>query len=196
MVHCGIAVDYLSFELMVFFGKKKKAYTVKVLPSGHVIEAHAGQTLLQAALEAGLQYPHDCRCGTCGRCRTKLVEGNIKEQTDFAYTLSDDELREGVILACSSLPKTNLVTRVDLLSDERTLGCTSCEGTVVRYKHLTPDILEIGVKMDKSLPRSGDPCEKCAPYVAGQYADIRVPGIPQPRSYSFASTREKEKAAK
>jgi CDP-4-dehydro-6-deoxyglucose reductase len=178
---------------MILFGKKKQAHTVKVMPSGYVIQVDPGQTILQAALEAGLQYPHDCRRGTCGKCRTRLVSGEIKEQTDFSYTLNDDELGEGVILACSALPRTPALIRVDLLSDERTLGCTSCEGTVIRYAKLTPDILEIAVRLDKSLPRTGDPCEKCAPYVAGQFADIGVTGIPQPRSYSFATARENER---
>jgi toluene methyl-monooxygenase electron transfer component len=178
---------------MFIFGKKKKTHTIEVLPSGFVIEALPGQTVLQAALEAGLQYPHDCRRGTCGQCRTRLLDGEIKEQTDFSYTLSDDELQEGVILSCSALPKSSLVIQVDLASSERTPGCTSCEGTVTRYRHLAADIIEIGVKLEKSLPRTGDPCGNCAPYVAGQFADISVPGISQPRSYSFAAARENEK---
>jgi len=177
---------------MIFFGKKKKAITVKVLPSDYVIEVEPGQTVLQAALEAGLQYPHDCRRGSCGKCRTRLVEGEIKEQTDFSYTLSDEEMNEGFILACAALPKTPLILEVDLVSNERTLGCTSCEGTIIRYKKLSSDILEIGVRLDKTLPRSDDPCGKCAPYVAGQFADISIPGISQPRSYSFATSRENE----
>ena len=178
---------------MFGLGKKKKSHTVQVLPSGHVIEVLAGQTVLQAALEAGLQYPHDCRRGTCGQCRTRLLGGEIKEQTDFAYTLSDDEIQKGLILPCSALPKSSLVIQVDLTSDERTPGCTSCEATVTRYQHLTADIIEIGARLEKSLPRTGDPCGKCAPYVAGQFADISVSGISQPRSYSFATARENEK---
>ena len=178
---------------MFGFGKKRKAYTVEVMPSGHVIEVAPGQTVLQAALEAGLQYPHDCRRGTCGHCRSRLLSGEIKAQTDFTYTLSDDELRDDSILACSSLPKSALIIQVDLASDEKTPGCTSCEGTVIGYKRLTPDIVEIRARLDKPLPRTGDPCDKCAPYVAGQFADITVPGIQRPRSYSFATSRDNEK---
>jgi toluene methyl-monooxygenase electron transfer component len=178
---------------MLFLTRKRKTHTVRLLPSEYVIEVKPGQTLLQAALEAGLQYPHDCRRGSCGKCKTRLVSGEIKEQTDFTYALSDEELQQGMILACSTLLKSPLVIQVDLESDERTLGCTSCGGTIIRCKHLTPNILEIGVRLDKDLPRSGDSCGPCAPYVAGQFADISIPGIQQPRSYSFATATEDEK---
>jgi CDP-4-dehydro-6-deoxyglucose reductase len=177
---------------MIFFGKKKKPVMINVVPSNYVFEVQPNQTVLQAALEAGLQYPHDCRRGSCGKCKTRLLEGEIKEQTDFAYALSDQEMDEGMILACSALPKSPLLLDVQLISDQRTLGCTSCEGTIVRYQLLTKDILEIGVKVSKSLNRSGDSCKKCAPYVAGQFADIGIDGISQPRSYSFARARENE----
>ncbi len=177
---------------MIFFGKKKKAVTVKVEPSNYVFEVQPNQTVLQAALESGLQYPHDCRRGSCGKCKTRLLKGEIKEQTDFAYALTAQEMDEGIILACSALPKTPLLLDVELISNERTLGCTSCEGTIIRYQLLTKDILEIGIRVNKSLNRSGDSCKKCAPYVAGQFADISIAGISQSRSYSFARARENE----
>ena len=50
-------------------------------------------TLLQAAKNAGIDWPCDCKVGSCGSCRAKLISGKVKELTDFAYTLDGDMLK-------------------------------------------------------------------------------------------------------
>ena len=34
------------------------------------LEVHEGQTILDAALAAGIPYPHGCRSGRCGSCKS------------------------------------------------------------------------------------------------------------------------------
>jgi 3-phenylpropionate/trans-cinnamate dioxygenase ferredoxin reductase subunit len=71
-------------------------------------DADAKQTILEAAEKAGLVYPHSCRSGTCRACRSYLLDGKVKEMTDFAFVLSAEELGEGMILACQSRPESDL----------------------------------------------------------------------------------------
>ena len=53
-------------------------HTVMVtLDRGDAFHARAGQTLLDAALMAGVDLPHDCRSGHCGTCRCAVVEGAV-----------------------------------------------------------------------------------------------------------------------
>lgn len=70
--------------------------------------ADSGDTILEAAEKAGLSYPHSCRSGTCRACRSYLLDGRIKEMTDFAFILSSEELADVVILACQSRPLSDL----------------------------------------------------------------------------------------
>ena len=62
--------------------------------------AAAGQTLLEAGLSAGVQMPFSCAMGGCGRCKVKLVSGDVV--ADEPNCLSAEESSEGFVLACVS----------------------------------------------------------------------------------------------
>jgi ferredoxin-NADP reductase len=62
----------------------------------------AGNTILQTARMAGLQAPSSCETGSCGTCMAKVVEGTAKMLNNDA--LEDDEVAEGWVLTCQSLP--------------------------------------------------------------------------------------------
>ena len=94
---------------------KKKDYDATV-NSTETITVKAGENLLKTALDAGLAWPNDCRVGSCGTCKCKLVEGKITPTSDFAYTLEADELQNGYILACQTRLKKNIKVEVELLS--------------------------------------------------------------------------------
>jgi len=64
----------------------------------------AGKTLLQCAIEAGVDAPYSCEEGFCGCCTAKLLEGEVHMAEDEALT--PDEKKRGYILACQSRPTT------------------------------------------------------------------------------------------
>jgi len=61
-------------------------------------------TVIAAALAAGLELPYSCRGGMCCTCRAKLVEGKV--EMDANYSLEPWELAAGYVLTCQSRPKT------------------------------------------------------------------------------------------
>ena len=95
------------------FKSKPKDFKATIASTGETFEVKGGINLLQAALNAGIKWPHDCRVGSCGTCRCKLKEGKIKPLNDFAYVLDGDMLKDGMILACQSRLKTDVVVEVD-----------------------------------------------------------------------------------
>ena len=70
----------------------------------HRVAYRSGQTLLQAARDAGLDAPYSCEEGFCGCCAGDLLEGKVSMAADDA--LSEAERRRGMILACQSRPLT------------------------------------------------------------------------------------------
>jgi hypothetical protein len=64
------------------------------------------QTLLEQGEEAGLILPYSCRAGMCGRCKVKLVNGEVEQLATDG--LSDEEIAQGYILICSCIPKTEV----------------------------------------------------------------------------------------
>jgi ferredoxin len=72
---------------------------VRIEPAGYSFDATPGQSLLRAALQAGVELPSSCRNGTCRTCLCRLVEGGIRYQIDWPG-VSLDERDEGLILPC------------------------------------------------------------------------------------------------
>lgn len=62
----------------------------------------AGNTLLQTARLAGLRAPSSCETGSCGTCMAQVTEGSARMLNNDA--LEDDEVAEGWVLTCQSLP--------------------------------------------------------------------------------------------
>lgn len=157
---------------------KKQPANATIEPDGRTITVAAGQKLLAAALEAGLDWPHDCRVGSCGTCRCRLRSGKIKPLSDFIYTLDASDIEGGMILACQSLLKSDVVVEVEL--GERTdVTIERYAGKISRITELTHDIVEVVVAV-------GEPCFQRA--LAGQYAELTIAGVALPRCYSFART--------
>lgn len=68
---------------------------------------HPGTTLLQTARQAGISAPSSCEAGSCATCMAQVVEGSVTMRVNNALT--DDEVAEGWVLTCQSVPSTPTV---------------------------------------------------------------------------------------
>jgi 3-ketosteroid 9alpha-monooxygenase subunit B len=80
---------------------------VKILVNGktHEVEYQAGETLLSAAIRAGLDIPFSCQDGYCSCCMAKLRAGKVTMASREALT--DREIAEGWVLTCQAKPTTS-----------------------------------------------------------------------------------------
>lgn len=67
----------------------------------------SGNTLLQTARTAGLRAPASCETGSCGTCMAQVVSGSARMLNNDA--LDDDEVADGWVLTCQSLPTSRSV---------------------------------------------------------------------------------------
>jgi ferredoxin-NADP reductase len=65
---------------------------------------HPGTTVLQVARQLGMSPPFSCEAGNCATCMAKLIDGEVKMFNNTA--LFDDEVADGWILTCQSVPTT------------------------------------------------------------------------------------------
>lgn len=63
--------------------------------------------IVDAAAGHGIELPYSCKAGVCATCRTRLLEGEVRMDTNYA--LEDWEVERGFVLACQSRPLTPLV---------------------------------------------------------------------------------------
>lgn len=75
------------------------------------ITGNSKETLLEQGESAGLILPYSCRGGMCGRCKVKLNTGEVRQLATDG--LLPQEQNDGYILACSSVPVTDVVISKD-----------------------------------------------------------------------------------
>jgi 3-ketosteroid 9alpha-monooxygenase subunit B len=68
----------------------------------HTVPWPRGEKLLDVLLAAGIEAPFSCREGHCGACATTLLSGEVEMEVNDV--LEPDDLADGLILACQSLP--------------------------------------------------------------------------------------------
>lgn len=74
---------------------------ITFLPQNITWEAEAGDTILQAAVKAGVNIDGNCAgAGTCGKCKVKVINGDKSEGNDHHHKLTDKEMEQGYRLAC------------------------------------------------------------------------------------------------
>jgi ring-1,2-phenylacetyl-CoA epoxidase subunit PaaE len=94
-----------------FTGKTK----VKIIYDGNTREFQVSEkeTILEAALDAGLDPPYSCMVAACCTCRAKLISGKV--EMDDRESLTDAEISKGYVLTCQSHPKSHgIVLNYDL----------------------------------------------------------------------------------
>jgi ring-1,2-phenylacetyl-CoA epoxidase subunit PaaE len=119
----GLADEQIKFELFASGqpGRAKQRVVSAEVSTSNSTEAtvtlegatrtfrmpKAGQSLLDAALEANLDAPYACKAGVCSTCRAKVLEGETEMAVNHA--LEDYEVRQGYVLTCQCFPLSDRV---------------------------------------------------------------------------------------
>jgi len=94
----GAAVREMS-ELQT----KAAGVTVSVTLDGRTRKVPFSEgNILDSARAAGLPAPFACKAGVCATCRAKVTRGKVEMAA--RYGLTDDEVADGYVLTCQSVP--------------------------------------------------------------------------------------------
>jgi toluene monooxygenase electron transfer component len=137
----------------------------------------AGDTLLGAALRAGVGIPYECSVGSCGSCKCQILDGSVKDLCADAPGLNAGDRRRGRRLACQITPLSDctVTIRVD----------ATCAAPIrpsfrrVELKSVTPITPDISA----FLFQANSP----AAFLPGQYARLQLCGVDLPRPYSMSN---------
>jgi len=156
------------------------SYQLTIEPTGQVLDVEPGQTILDAALRAGIYLPHACCHGLCATCKVEVTDGEVDHGAASNFALMDYEREEGKCLACCATLESDVTidAEIDDEPDARNLPVHDYKGTVSRIVDLTPTIKGVWIKL--AAGQSLD-------FQAGQYINLVVPGEEQRRAFSIAS---------
>lgn len=156
------------------------SYQLTIEPLGQTIAVAEGQTLLDAALRAGIYLPHACCHGLCATCKVAVTEGEVDHGEASNFALMDYEREEGRCLACCARPQSDLTIEadVDVDPDALNLPVRDHAGTVRRIEDLTPTIKGVWITLDAPAGLR---------FQAGQYINLQLPDGSGARAFSLAN---------
>jgi ferredoxin-NADP reductase len=84
-----------------------ESVTITIGTKTETVAQRGRSTILQSARWAGLKAPSSCEAGHCATCMARVVEGRVDMLNN--EVLTDDEVAEGWVLTCQSIPVTPVV---------------------------------------------------------------------------------------
>jgi uncharacterized 2Fe-2S/4Fe-4S cluster protein (DUF4445 family) len=118
-------------------------HKVVFLPHQREITVEDGQSLIRAALEAGVHVNASCGGeGICGKCRVIVESGTV--QGGVSEKLDANDVQNGIRLACQAEVKSDLTIRipVDSAIDTSVLNAVSSPRTTARIRQMNLEALK------------------------------------------------------
>jgi ferredoxin len=85
-----------------------KTYQVSIRNNGQAIACSGSETILHAALVAGIDYPYACASGNCGTCISQVDAGKVTMLPRGDAAISPAQQKAGQTLACRALPRSDV----------------------------------------------------------------------------------------
>jgi CDP-4-dehydro-6-deoxyglucose reductase len=161
------------------------SFSVSIEPSGRQFNMQRDETVLSAALAAGIGLPYGCKDGACGSCKCKLLEGRVIHGAHQAKALSEAEEAAGYLLTCCATPQTDLVIESRQVVGLGDFPVVKMPTRVTRMTRAAPDVMILRLQL---------PATNNFGFKAGQYIEfVLKDGVR--RSYSMANAPHAVKEA-
>ena len=152
-------------------------FHITVLPSGHQFNCEPDETVLAAAIKAGIGLPYGCKNGACGSCKGKVVAGIVTHRAHQQRALPLEEETAGGALFCCATAHSDLVIEAREVSGGSDFPIKKLPSRVTTLEKVTLDVAIITLQL---------PATERLQYRAGQYLEIMLAGGKR-RSYSIAN---------
>jgi len=169
---------HLSFRFL----SNIMTFQVSVQPSGHQFNCDDDETVLAAAIRAGVGLPYGCKNGACGSCKGKLVSGSITQGKHQERALSVAEEAQGQALFCCAIPHSDLVIEAREVQGVGGIQIKKMPTRVAKIEKVADDVIVLSLQL---------PANERLQYLAGQYIEFMLKDNKR-RSYSMANAPHKD----
>lgn len=152
-------------------------FQVTVQPSNHQFQANPDQSILDAALVAGIVLPYSCKSGACSTCKGKVISGEFDAGESPAQILSPEEIEQGITLFCQVHARSDMVIESHEVRMASDIQIRKLPSRVISMGKLAPDVMSLKLQL---------PATETFRFYAGQYVEILLKDGRR-RSYSMAN---------
>ena len=150
---------------------------ITLVPTSQAFAADANETVLEAALRAGLNLPHSCKGGHCGSCGARILRGRFAYPGGRTAGLTDEEEADGMALLCQARAQTDLVVETREVRPAPDVEVKSLPCRIERLTRIASDVVAVALRL---------PAVEEFHFRPGQYLDVMLGGGRR-RSFSIAS---------
>lgn len=152
-------------------------FQITVQPSGHQFPCDEDETILAAAIRAGVGLPYGCKNGACSSCKGKVIEGAITHKAHQERALSLDEEAAGFALFCCATTAADLVIEAREVAGSAEYPIRKMPSRVSSLEKVAPDVIVMTLQL---------PANETLKFRAGQYVEFLLRDGKR-RSYSIAT---------
>ena len=152
-------------------------FQVSVNPSGRQFSCEADETILAAAIRAGVGLPYGCKNGACGSCKGKLVEGAVALGAHQERALPPLEQQAGQTLFCCAVPTSNVTIEAREVLGVGDFPVKKVPVRVAKLERATDDVMIVSLQL---------PATERMQFKAGQYVEFLLKDGKR-RAYSMAT---------
>ncbi|MGB4812893.1 MAG: CDP-6-deoxy-delta-3,4-glucoseen reductase [Methylophilaceae bacterium] len=135
---------------------------ITIKSSQHQFEARPSQTVIEAAISAGISLPYGCRTGTCGTCKSTLISGEV-DYGDYATSaMTEAEKAAGKVLLCCAHALTDVTVECREMHED-VIQPRIMPTRVERKAQLSHDVIALFLKL---------PNNERLQFKAGQYLEF------------------------
>jgi CDP-4-dehydro-6-deoxyglucose reductase len=138
-------------------------FTVLIKPGNHLVFVEEDESVLDAAIRQGFDFPYSCRSATCATCMGRVLSGHITYGDVEPYALDEQAEADGYALFCSAKPTSDLVIEVQDVFGPEYKPCR-----IADYKVESQAVLGENLHQIFLTPAA----DKKINHVAGQYLSI------------------------
>ncbi len=139
------------------------SFRVTLQPSGHSFTTDGSDSVLQAALAAGLTLPYGCRNGACGACKGKVLEGLVDHGAAEEQALSVADRAGGLALFCCAKPLSDLVLEAREVGTAKDIPVKVMPCRVQKIERVADNVIVLSLKL---------PANERLQFLAGQYIEF------------------------
>jgi CDP-4-dehydro-6-deoxyglucose reductase len=165
--------NVLTFEFLI---ELLVAMYQVVLANSRHFSCKQDETILDAAMAAGLMLEHSCRTGKCGVCKAQVLSGStLIKQAETA--LDSEQQAAGYILTCCRQVTADTALDIEDLGDLAGLQRLTLPARIDTTELLSKDVIRVVLRL---------PPNNSLKILSGQYIDVMGPDNLR-RSYSIAN---------
>ncbi len=138
---------------------------VTLMPSRQDFLLEGQDTLLEAAMRAGIPLNYGCSGGNCGLCKARVVSGQVKKTRHHDFVISDAQKSQGCILLCSNTAVSDVVLEAEVAGSVQDIPFQQITARVKAIDMISADMALLHLQTPRALRLR---------FLAGQSATLRV----------------------